>query len=278
MKTIAVTGACGYIGRHVVSKLCDIGVQVKAVDIFQGQVDSRADMIVCDVFKSEENVYDLLEKPDAVIHLAWRDGFVHNSDSHMNDLSNHYAFLKKLVDSGLKQLAVMGTMHEVGYYEGAIDENTPCNPISMYGIAKDALRRSVMLMTQDKPICVQWLRAYYIYGDDKYNHSIFAKLTEAEEAGKSTFPLNSGKNKYDFIHIDLLAEQIASTAMQTEVSGIINCCTGIPVALGEKIEEFIAERNFSITPQYGVYPSRKYDSPAIWGDPAKINKIMSGLM
>ena len=31
----------------------------------------------------------------------------------------------------------MGSMHEIGYWEGAIDENTPCNPMSMYGIAKD---------------------------------------------------------------------------------------------------------------------------------------------
>lgn len=30
----------------------------------------------------------------------------------------------------------MGSMHEVGYWEGAIDENTPTHPSSYYGIAK----------------------------------------------------------------------------------------------------------------------------------------------
>ena len=44
----------------------------------------------------------------------------------------------------------MGTMHEIGYWEGAIDENTPCNPLSMYGIAKDALRRCMIQYTQQK--------------------------------------------------------------------------------------------------------------------------------
>ena len=85
----------------------------------------------------------------------------------MGDLSVHYKFLTAMIDGGLKQLAVMGTMHEVGYWEGAIDENTPCNPISMYGIAKDALRRSMIQYTQQKGCILQWLRCYYILGDDK---------------------------------------------------------------------------------------------------------------
>lgn len=43
----------------------------------------------------------------------------------------------------------MGTMHEVGYWEGAIDEHTPCNPQSQYGIAKNAMRQSLMLTAKD---------------------------------------------------------------------------------------------------------------------------------
>ena len=44
----------------------------------------------------------------------------------MNDLSSHMTFLEHMIDGGLKYLTVMGTMHEIGYWEGAIDENTPC--------------------------------------------------------------------------------------------------------------------------------------------------------
>ena len=72
--------------------------------------------------------------------MAWRNGFIHNAPTQIGDQSVHYKFLTVIIDGSLKQLAVMGTMHEVGYWEGAIDENTPYNPISMYGIAKDALR------------------------------------------------------------------------------------------------------------------------------------------
>lgn len=274
MKRILVTGAGGYIGRHVVTALLDMGANVIATDINISGIDSRAEIFQADIFNQSKTIFEELGRPDACLHLAWKDGFVHNSDAHMECLSAHYRFIKDITDSGLKHLAVMGTMHEIGYYEGAIDVNTPCNPISLYGIAKDALRRSVFLMLKDKDIVVQWLRAYYIYGDDKKNNSIFKKLIIAAEEGKKSFPFTSGKNKYDFIHIDELAKQISACIMQTEINGIINCCTGKPISLAEMVESFIKEHKLDIKLDYGAFPDRPYDSPGVWGDNTKISRIL----
>ena len=274
-KRVLVTGAGGYIGRHVVKSLLELGAEVIATDIFTDGIDERATIIKADIFSGNQEVYKELQCPDVCLHMAWKDGFVHNSDAHMAYLSQHYTFIKNMLEGGLRHIAVMGTMHEVGYFEGAIDENTPCNPSSMYGIAKDALRRSVFNMTKDRSdVIVQWLRAYYIYGDDKKNNSIFAKLIRAEEEGKEKFPFTTGKNKYDFIHVDKLAELLSKCVMQDEINGIINCCTGKPVSLADKVESFIKENNFKIKLEYGVFPERAYDSPAIWGDAQKINKIL----
>ena len=271
---VLVTGAGGYIGRHVVSALCDAGAEVVAVDIRTDGIDPRAKALTYDIFNGSPTIYSELGSPDVCLHMAWRDGFVHNSDAHMENLSYHYRFVKDMVNGGLSHIAVMGTMHEVGYWEGAIDENTPCNPTSQYGIAKDALRRSVFLLLKDKDVCLQWLRAYYIYGDDKRAVSIFGKIVQAEEDGKETFPFTMGKNMYDFIHVDELAKQLAAAVMQTEVDGIINCCTGKPMTLADKVESFIQEHGFRIKLEYGAYPDRPYDSPGVWGDAAKIQMIM----
>ena len=67
----------------------------------------------------------------------------------------------------------MGTVHEIGYYEGDVNANTPCNPLSMYGIAKNALRQAMLMYCEDKNVSLKWLRAYYITGDDQNNKSIY---------------------------------------------------------------------------------------------------------
>lgn len=273
-KKVLVTGANGYIGRHVVSALLDMGHEVIASDFSFDGVDERAVKSEVPLFSGDADIYEQFGRPDSCIHLAWRNGFVHNADSHITDLPNHFTFIKNMIEGGLPQLAVMGTMHEIGYWEGAINEDTPANPVSLYGIAKNALRQMTFLLASGKDVKIDWLRAYYILGDDKKSKSVFAKIVGWEEEGKETFPFNSGKNKYDFITVDELSEQIATAATQDEVHGVINCCTGNPVSLGDKVDEFIKEHGFKIRPEYGAFPDRPYDSPGVWGDAEKINKIM----
>lgn len=275
MRRVLVTGANGYIGRHVVKELLDQGYNVDACDFRFDDIDERANKVNISIFSGEKDIYNKLGQPDICIHLAWRDGFIHNSDAHMEDLSNHYLFLKNIVDGGLKHLSVMGTMHEVGYWEGEIDENTPTNPVSMYGIAKNTLRKSVELMIKEKNIILQWLRAYYIIGDDLKSNSIFSKICKMEEMGEESFPFTTGKNKYDFITVNELAKQIVAASTQQEVTGVINCCSGKPKSLSEKVEEFINEKGFKIRPEYGAFPDRPYDSPGVWGSCNKINLVLN---
>ena len=273
---ILVTGADGYIGRHIVNNLLDLGHEVIAVDIHTDDINDKAEKKKLNLFTADlTNVYTSLGSPDVCLHMAWRDGFVHNSVNHIGDLSSHYKFLVALMEQGLKHLAVMGTMHEVGYWEGKIDENTPCNPISMYGIAKDALRRSMIAYCKSNSILLQWLRGFYILGDDKKNHSIFSKLLQADEQGQELFPFTTGKTKYDFINVDELVEQISKAVTQTAVTGIINCCSGNPMTLAERVENFIKDHKLKIRLNYGVFPDRPYDSPIIFGDDKKIKQIMS---
>lgn len=273
---ILVTGAGGYIGRHVVKYLLDNNIEVIANDFNIERIDKRAVINTANIFEVD-NPYKVFGEADVCIHLAWKDGFIHNSNAHMEYLSDHYKFIDKMLSSGLKQIVVMGSMHEVGYYEGAIDENTPCNPLSLYGIAKDALRRSSKMSAEKYGALWQWIRAYYIFGDDKYASSIFAKLQQAAADGKKTFPFTTGKNKYDFIHIEKLAEMISQVALQKEVTGIINCCSGKPVSLAEQVEWYIKENKLDIKLEYGVFPDRAYDSPAVWGNSEKIEKIYANI-
>lgn len=271
---ILVTGANGYLGQGIVKCLLDNGHSVVAADFATQYVDTRAQRVECNLFE-QKDPFDFLGKPNALLHLAWRDGFVHNSDVHIYDLPKHYAFIKEMLASGLKQVAVMGSMHEVGFFEGCINENTPCNPMNFYGLAKDSLRKATKLLAEQNKATFQWLRGYYIVGNSKFGNSIFSKITTAVMDGKTEFPFTMGQNQYDFLDYQDFCAQVAAAVGQKKVSGIINICSGKPEKLADRVERFIKENNYFIKLKYGAFPDRPYDSKAVWGNDSKILAILA---
>ena len=272
---ILVTGANGYIGKNVVKWLLDNKNDVLATDINLDKVDERSEKLIINLFENTDEYLEKFKDIDVCIHLAWRNGFIHNSITHLQDISKHYEFLEKISKIGIKNINVIGTMHEIGYWEGEINEDTPTNPISFYGIAKNTLRQSLKILEKSENIELKWLRVYYIQGDDRNNNSIFSKILQKEEEGAEKFPFTTGINKYDFINVFKLAEMISKASLQTEIKGIINCCSGKAISLKDKVESFLLENNLKIKLEYGVFPDREYDSPALWGNNEKIKEIIN---
>lgn len=272
---IVVTGANGYIGSHLTKTLLDMNCSVVAVDITTNLIDTRAEIRKDNIYDKGKNFYEEWQNPDVVIHLACKDVPVHNSLWHINSISDNFYFIKNLIDNGCKHIITIGSMHDVRYYEGAVSENVPPNPRTFYGISKDTLRRLIEVYISDKEVTYQHLRFFYTYGDDEQSSgSIFSKILQMEKQGQTTFPFTDGQNEFDYIHINELTKQIAAVAFQTEISGIINCCSGKPIKIKDKVESFIKENNLKIKPAYGQFPSRQYDSPCIYGDNKKITEIL----
>ena len=271
---ILVTGANGYLGMGVVRQLCDDNVEVIAACHSKSEfVDVRANIYQGDLFEIEDP-YNTLGRPDVVFHMAWRNGFVHHEPSHIIDLPKHYKFLKSMIDGGVKHVAVMGSMHEVGFFEGSIKEETPANPQSFYGISKDALRKITMILCRDADITYQWLRGYYIVGNSEHGCSIFSKITAAEKNGEVLFPFTSGINQWDFIDYNEFCRQAAAVVEQDKINGVINICYGRTEKLADRVERFIKENGYKIKLDYGKFPDRPYDSKAVWGDNEKIKEIL----
>lgn len=269
---ILVTGANGYLGRGICNELSTMGHEIIATDMKIDGLPNEVEGIECDLF-SVENPFEYFSKPDKIVHLAWRNGFSHNEYSHMNELNQHIKFLEKCISSGISDIAVMGTMHEIGFFEGEVSEDTPCRPLNYYGVAKNALRDYLTILCNEKKVNLQWIRAFYIVDNSLYGSSVFSKISKAAKDGDITFPFNSGKNLYDFLDYKDFCNIVGKIVSQNRVNGIINACSGEPVRLSERVCRFIDENNYNLELEYGRYPDRVYDSKAIWGNTDKLKLI-----
>ena len=229
---VLVTGANGYLGQGICQELIKKGFTVVGTDFSDDHIEKKCIIKCANIFEIEDP-YNYFGKPDVLIHLAWRNGFVHNSNTHIEDLPKHYDFLKKFIDAGISKVAVLGSMHEIGFYEGSIDESTPTNPQSLYGISKNALRQLIELECSKTNTTFFWLRGFYIVGNTSSGCSIFSKLTQSEKEGKAHFPFTMGLNQFDFIDYDLFCKMVVAVIKQSEITGIINICSGRPEKLAD---------------------------------------------
>ncbi len=277
---IAVTGAGGYIGRHVVEALLKAGHSVVGMSISrsaQSEVDApNFSMLFGDALSDPRFTYDALGRPDVLLHLAWKNIPLHNARSHIEELPKHLSFISRLIDAGLTHVAAVGSMHDVGYHEGMITAQTPTRPHSLYGIGKNALRQSLEVVCAEKQTTLQWLRFFYTYGDDlNSSGSLFKRICELAAEGKSHFPVTEGTNQYDYIHVNDLAQQVVAILEQRAVTGIIHCGSGRPITMKDQIARFLETNGLAILPAYGSFPARTYDSPCVFGDGSAMRMILS---
>lgn len=278
-KLILVTGANGYIGRHVVKEL--VNNFTETVEVIASDHHEHSKALVPVTYIKFDLLRDSITPemvaalgggkiPDTVLHLTWRSGFDHDSVNHILDLSQHYKFAITLIQSGVRKLAFAGSFREYGTCNGKVAEDHSCDSSNNYALAKNTLREALNIYRKSHPFIFLWLRFFTPYGDDKNNNSLLSKILKWETDGRTEFPFTDGLEQYDYIHITKLAEYTAKTIIQDSVTGIINICSGRPIYLKDVVNTFIKENHLAIRPKFGAYKARGYDSRIIYGDNSKL--------
>jgi len=275
---VAVTGATGFIGRHVLAELEARSIETIAlVRHPTAALDglSRCKTFQLDLHMTPSNAFELMGSPDALIHLAWAGLPNYQSLHHFEqELPAHYRFLKNLIKSGLQSLIVAGTCLEYGMRSGPMSEDMEPQPGTPYGFAKDTLRRQLGFLNAFHPFQLTWARLFYLYGEGQAKSSLFPQLRAAVERGDEVFNMSGGEQLRDYLPVTEVAELLVALTLRNEGSGIVNLCSGNPVSVRQLVEGWIKEYNWSISLNLGHYPYPDYEPMAFWGAREKLDSLL----
>ncbi|MDV0441934.1 NAD-dependent epimerase/dehydratase family protein [Methanorbis furvi] len=249
MTKILVTGATGFIGHHVVQWLVnhDYGVITTGTSEKKAKKFSWYDsvkFVAADYYSEEEN------------------------------LPVEMRFLPSFAEYGKTKIIVAGTCYEYGVVNGCLSEDMLTNPTTVYGIAKDTLRRYLLFLAEEYGFSWNWVRLFFLYSEGQNPKSLFPQIDAAIARGDTEFPMSGGEQLRDYLPVEKIAEYICRIALQSDVSGIVNYCSGKCVSVRRPVERRGAELDAKISLKFGVYGYPAYESVAFWGDALRLHEVI----
>ncbi|MBL7772682.1 MAG: NAD(P)-dependent oxidoreductase [Chitinophagaceae bacterium] len=278
--TVLVTGASGFVGRHVIKFLSQFDVFIIATTTNIGKLEKfqwpiNVQYVEYNLRSPLDQLIDQIGVPDALIHLAWQGLPNYKQQFHeLEELPFQQQFLKQMIALGCCNITVTGTCMEYGMQEGCLTEEMEVFPQTSYAKAKNSLRCYLEDLQKDYEFSLKWLRLFYMYGEGQNPTSIIPALQRALDEGQPQFNMSLGDQERDFLHIDHIAEYICLASLQTKIQGIINISSGKPITVLSLVQHYLEQRKQNISLNLGFYPKPDYEPQSFWGNNSKLKKII----
>jgi nucleoside-diphosphate-sugar epimerase len=261
-KVVLVTGASGFIGRHLARRLSSVaGIRLLLLSRqLPVAEDPSATWLQGSLNDLSEGYWRQHEvsRIDVVFHLG---AFTPKSSSDENNVERVYSDnlmgTRALLESlpvGLERIVFFSTIDvyaPVVTDHAVLAEHSPVGPTGLYGASKLFCEKLVSVWAKRQGSKYSILRIGHIFGpgEDQYSKLIPQVLRQLV-AGKSPVLFGEGKAERDLLYVADAVEAAIRAAIASEDIGPVNIVRGESLPIRDVVELLVQETGASVGIEY----------------------------
>lgn len=262
-RTVLVTGASGFLARHLIESLRQEGAEVHAASrsltpgLEGGVVRWRADLA------GAEAAGEIVRRtsPDVLVHLAGHAtaaaGREHVLPTLHHDLATTVNVLVAASEHGVGRVVITGSLNEPIPDGG---EPIPSSPYAAAKWASTAYSRMFHAL-YGTPVVIA--RLYMGYGPGQAPDKLIPYVIHSLLEGRAPI-LSSGEQEYDWVYVDDLIEGLLLASRAVGVEGsTIEFGSGRLTSVRRVVELLTTLLGTDLRPRFGALPERPPVAPRV---------------
>jgi nucleoside-diphosphate-sugar epimerase len=260
-----VTGAGGFVGRHLVDRLHADGWDV--VPLTRATVDLTDPRAAAEALRAAD--------PDVVFSLAAGRAKATAQERAATVQVNTSTWLVDALPDRCRTVVRLGSSTEYAASPRPLAEDAALEPRGFFGATKAAGSLLLQAAAAERGVRAAVLRAFQVYGPGDHPTRLVPVVLAAARTG-ATVPLPSGLSRRDWVWVGDVVDACVRAARDDALppGAVLNIGTGVQTSTEELVE--LAERATGrpIATAPGAHPGRSWDTADWVADPAAARRLL----
>lgn len=239
-RRILITGANGFIGKHLVSKLAqkdfELVLVVRSRDSVRETALPRGARVVTtsDLFAEDDGWWrEVGMGVDTVVHAAWytKHPDYMTSDQNRNCEVGTIKIAEALRNSRVRRFVGLGTCLEYQQTGKLLTTESALRPESPYAKAKSNTFLRLSQIFGEANIEFAWCRLFYIHGPGEHESRLVPFLRRELSRGNMV-KLHNPRQVLDFLEVRDVVQKIEQVVLDGS-TGALNICSGVATTVSE---------------------------------------------
>lgn len=269
---VLLTGASGYLGRHVLQALKASGIPTVCAQ-HQAPTTASDSVIVADLLDTKSAEY-LVEQAQAthLLHLAWyvEHGQYWHSPQNFAWVQASMRLVDAFCQQGGRHVVMAGTCAEYDWEYGYLREGiTPYRPNAPYSVAKSACRQLLESMCRLYDVRFAWGHVFYPYGMDEAPTRLIPSLVRVFRGQAEPFGVNVDAMR-GMIAVPDAAQAFVALLRNQQAQGVYNICSGAASRIEDVVRQLATLCDADPTPVLALATARPGEPKMLVGDTTRL--------